>query len=357
MNNSNKQVKIGIIGCAGIAVKFCESVSEAQNSFIGAVASRSIDKAKKFCENNNCKHATAYGSYDELLNDKTIEAVYIPLPTGIRAEVILKAIEKNKHILSEKPTALSNQELQKIIQACKNKNLQYMDNTMFMHHNRTKGIQSCLEDPNFGIPKLVSSCFSVCFPSTEVYNSNIRSQSNTEPLGVLGDLGWYNIRFSLFAFNYEMPREVSCNFHKVSTDGVPVTISAVLRFSDSRIATFDCSFEYALRQWAEISTENKTLRLDDFVVPQKCESMLEVTEATIGDKALFFPKSVILVEKFKDGKISQNGKLVECFSSNILSLEKTDAFWTDITTKTQIILDACFTSGKNNGEFVSILTI
>merc|ERR1712176_247128 len=123
-------------------------------------------------------------------------------------------------------------------------------------------------------------------------NGNIRSQVANEPLGCIGDLGWYNVCFTLMAFNYESPTSVSCHFHEKTSEGVPLTASGTMRYSGGRSATFDCSFKRALRQWGEFISKKKTLYLDDFVVCQSLDVSHQVYSGGIGDRALYFPKEV-----------------------------------------------------------------
>ena len=184
-----KTCRFGILGCADIARKFCQSVSDSSNAVVHAVASRSPEKAQRWVQ-ENCPGAIAFDSYEALLEDKSVQAVYLPLPTGIRAEWALKAISKGKHILTEKPVGVSAEEAATIIQACRAAGVQYMDDTMFMHHVRTQAMRKALDEEAFGPPRLVASSFSVCFDSEEALQSNIRAQAANEPLGCIGDLGW-----------------------------------------------------------------------------------------------------------------------------------------------------------------------
>jgi len=108
------------------------------------------------------------------------------------------------------------------------------------------------------------------------FNSNIRYNREKEPFGVLGDLGWYNIRFTLFAFNYEIPEYVQCNMTYSHEDaepgditkiGVPIDVRANLFYKNHRSASFHTSFLTDMREWVEICGTEGTLRLDDFMIP------------------------------------------------------------------------------------------
>ena len=150
----------GILGCAGIAEKFCASVSRVENAVITGVASRTAGKAADFIA-ANCPGAKSYDSYEELLADTSIQAVYIPVPTALRAELAVKAAAAKKHLLVEKPIATAT-EAKMMIDACREAGVQFMDNTMFLHNPRQDAIKAVLNDKDlFGQIKHVNSTFSI----------------------------------------------------------------------------------------------------------------------------------------------------------------------------------------------------
>merc|ERR1712048_1276728 len=92
---------------------------------------------------------------------------------------------------------------------------------------------------------------------------NVRMKKETEPLGALGDLGWYCTRITLWAFDFEQPEAVSCHFLEATDEGVPIRLVANMKFAGGRSASFDCSFKHAWRQWVEFASEKCTLRVED----------------------------------------------------------------------------------------------
>lgn len=171
----------GVLGTAGIATKNLCSIAEASNAVCVAVASRDKARAEKFAAENG-DIPTAYGSYDELLNDTSIDVVYIPLPTGVRKEWVLKAAEKGKHVLCEKPCGCSTHDLKEMIEALHSRNLVFMDGVMFMHHHRLVKAREALDNGDVGPkPTRVISAFS--FPADAAFfTSNIRAEASTEPM-------------------------------------------------------------------------------------------------------------------------------------------------------------------------------
>ena len=109
----------GIISCANIANKNVRAMKLSDNANLVAVASRSIDKAKVFASENNLgEDVKLYSSYQDLLDDPRVQAVYLPLPTRLHLEWGIKVAESKKHLLIEKPAAIDASELFQIMAAC-----------------------------------------------------------------------------------------------------------------------------------------------------------------------------------------------------------------------------------------------
>ena len=151
-------VSFGIVGCANIARKVSRAILLSPNSTIVAVGSRSAAKAAAFAaENGFPAAAKAYGSYDAVLDDPDVDAVYFPLPTSLHRRWAVAAAQKRKHVLLEKPVALNAAELDEILAACESGGVQYMDATMWVHHPRTAEMEAFLADQQrFGRLKAVS---------------------------------------------------------------------------------------------------------------------------------------------------------------------------------------------------------
>lgn len=171
----------GILGCATIARKNCRSIEMSPNSRVLAIvsnlivcgvwcclmlfdgypyqllcmlniqASRSRDKAENFRDVNRLQaDVRIYEGYDALLADPDINAVYIPLPTTMHLEWVVKAAKAHKHVLIEKPVAVTVDEFYAMSEACRENNVLLMDGVMFMHHERLRTLNSFLKDPRCG---------------------------------------------------------------------------------------------------------------------------------------------------------------------------------------------------------------
>jgi predicted dehydrogenase len=356
----------GILGTANIARKNWRAIRNAGNATLTAVASRDSAKAKKFID--ECQHdvpfptAPAACGYDELLGRKDVDAVYIPLPTGIRREWVVKAATAGKHVLCEKPCGTNAADVRAMLDTCKEHNVQFMDGVMFMHSARLPLLRKVLDDgESIGEPRRITSNFS--FQATgDFMQKNIRVSDTLEPLGALGDLGWYNLRFTLWVMKYVMPERVSGRTlfeHGSGGKPVPIEFSGELLYPGGVSATFYCSFRTENEQWATISGTKGSVRLDDFVLPfYGAESAFEVNQPFFRVSGCFFhmeshPRRYAVREYSEGAPSAQEVNMIRNFSA-IVTSGKTDPAWGEIALKTQIVLDACLESAHDGGKLVPV---
>jgi predicted dehydrogenase len=198
------KLHLGIIGCADIAKKICAAIKVSSNVKLVALASRTREKVEKFALENDLDVNTTqlYDNYDALLQDPNVHAVYIPLPTLFHLEWVLKTAQVKKHIIIEKPVAVHAEDFVKMLKACQDNQIFMMDGTMFVHHPRTHLLRQALFDPSNGPMHRVQTCLT--FPADEnFFQNNIRTKADADPLGAIGDLGWYCARIGLLAFSYK----------------------------------------------------------------------------------------------------------------------------------------------------------
>eukprot|EP01101_Sappina_pedata_P006706 TRINITY_DN340_c0_g1_i8.p1 TRINITY_DN340_c0_g1~~TRINITY_DN340_c0_g1_i8.p1 ORF type:complete len:245 (-),score=65.45 TRINITY_DN340_c0_g1_i8:422-1156(-) len=177
----------GILSTANIANKVADAIQASINAKVVAVASRSQEKAQEFAKKWNI--ATVHGSYQALIDDPEVQAVYIPLPTSMKEEWVIKAANKGKHVLVEKPL-ISWESTERMIAACNANGVQFLDGTMWRHHPRTLLFETLLfKNKILGdiYPRRTECTFSYAIPD----ETNIRYDAQLEPSGTLGDLGWY----------------------------------------------------------------------------------------------------------------------------------------------------------------------
>ena len=296
-------VKWGVLSTAGIATKVSRAIDLAGNAELVAIASRSQERAEAWSNKHGA--ARAYGSYDELLADPDIEAVYIPLPPSMHGEWGVKTARAGKHVLSEKPLTMDIQEAVAMETACRESNVQLMDGVMWVHHDWTAEAKKVLKAGAIGELRRVTSCFSFNWGSA-VPVDNIRARPELGG-GALGDLGYYCVRSILWAFE-EMPHAVFAKAHYAND--VDIEMSGMLFFADDRTASFDCSFTMSRGAWLELAGTAGALWVNGFVVP----SSEEGASFTVGNH----PGSGELHEV---GPCVQEAKMIERFSGIVESGE------------------------------------
>lgn len=358
----------GILGTAGIARKNWQAMALAGNATLTAVASRSLERSRQFIA--GCQAAcplpaapAAVAGYDALLGRSDVDAVYIPLPTGLRKEWVLAAARAGKHVLVEKPVGVTAADVRDMLAACEAANVQFMDGVMFMHSARMNQLRQVLDDgKSVGTVRRIASQFSFC-AADEWVQSNIRASSQLEPAGCLGDLGWYTIRITLWAMNFEMPTEVRGRIlhgakRPDSSEDVPMEFQGEMHFRSGVSATFFNSFRANHQQWVNISGTEGYVQINDFVLPYfGNEVAFEVGNHNFAvdgchfNMEKFFTRHAVS-EYSNNTPNSQEAELFRTFGQLALS-GKCDSYWPEIAIKTQRVLDAALKSAHNDGAAVA----
>ncbi|CAN8290036.1 unnamed protein product [Cochlearia groenlandica] len=339
-------IRIGLVSYTNIVRKLSRAINLAPNATIAAIATTttfSIDEAKSFAASNGFPPtAKIHGSYESLLEDSEVDAVYFPIPASLHVEWAVRAARKGKHILLDKPVALNVYEFDEIVAACEANCVQFMDGTQWMHHPRTVKIHEFLADSvRFGRLKTVHSCFS--FAATEKFLENdIRVKPGLDGLGALGDAGWYTIQAALLANNFKLPKTVTALPGSVLNNaGIVLSCGALLDWEDGITATIYCSFLANLTMEMTAVGTRGTLRVHDFVIPfqEREASYTTSNRACLSEHRVMneLPQEACMVIEFARlvGEIKYRGA-------------KPNGFWLSISRKTQLLLDAVKESIDNN---------
>src|SRR3954452_20305715 len=176
------KVRWGVLGVAGIAVKkVIPAMQRSEQTEVTAIASR--DKAKAAAAAGPLGITKAYGSYEELLADPEIDAVYNPLPNHLHAPLTIKALEAGKHVLCEKPIALDASEARGIAKAQHQSGRMVAEAFMVRHHPQWRRARDIVESGRLGDVRAIQTFFS----SSLAAPSNIRNQAD------IGGGGLYDI--------------------------------------------------------------------------------------------------------------------------------------------------------------------
>ena len=356
------------MGTADIARKNWQAIRLAGNSTLVAVGSRDAAKAGRYiaeCQAQSPFPTPPVGvTYDDLLARSDIDAVYVPLPTGIRKDWVVRAANAGKHVLCEKPCGATADDLRPMIEACRANGVQFMDGVMFMHGGRLPAMRAVLDDgESVGEIRRVTSQFSFAAPDDFV-RGNIRTSGQLEPLGCLGDLGWYNIRISLWAMGDRLPvSAIGRLLGEYDRDGspVPMEFAGELQYPGGVSAGFFCSFRAELHQWATVSGTKGSLRIDDFVLPYfGCESEFMIDKPTFDVAGTQYHMARHTerraVREYSDGHPdSQETRMIRRFSE-LAKAAAPDPYWPGIALKTQLVLDACLASARNDGRPMPVPT-
>jgi predicted dehydrogenase len=359
----------GILGTANIARKNWQGIRLAGNATLVGVASRSQARAQQFID--ECQSAVpfaapprAIGSYEELINAKDVDALYIPLPTTLRKEWVLRAAAAKKHVLVEKPVGVTAEDVTEILAACQKNNVQFMDGVMFMHGERLAKMRETLDDgKSVGDIRRIVAQFT--FRSGDDFlQKNIRANAELEPLGCVGDLGWYTIRLALWAMKYQLPVSVTSRTLKDSrptsgSPGVPLEFTSELFFADGVTASLFCSFLVRNQQWGNIGGTDGFLHVKDFVIPI-FSSSTSFTTTSAGMRVFGCDfnneETVRTVQVPEYSHAHESAQEVQMFRefSRLAMSGRTDDAWGDIAWKTQRVIDACLESAAKNGASVTL---
>jgi predicted dehydrogenase len=357
-----KQLRIGFLSTAGIGKKNWKAVLNSGNCIVSAVASRDAKKSREFireCQDENSFDLIpdALGSYEELLAAKNVDAVYIPLPTGLRKEFVLRAAAAGKHVICEKPCATNAAELSEMLVACRKHSVQFMDGVMFMHSPRMARVREILDDgQSVGSIRRLASAFTF-YPGEDFFKTNIRANGALEPTGCLGDLGWYCIRIALWTMKWRLPLTVAGKILSQSENlpgrpSSPTEFSANLIFDGNVSMDFYSSFLAAKQQWVHVGGQKGWLRLPDFVHPfDSYEPAFEVNDKMIRCTAEVKCPPGVDASVFGHAT-AQDARMFRNFAEQIFS-GKLNEDWPMWALQTQKVLDACFESAKA-GRAVSL---
>ena len=223
----------GILSTAKIATdKVIPGIQKAARSEVVAVGSRDAERARRAADRLGIPRV--HGSYEALLSDPEVDAVYIPLPNHLHAEWTKAAARAGKHVLCEKPLALTAADAQQMVDVCRAEGVRLMEAFMYRLHPSWVAVRELVASGRIGRLVAVDSWFSY-FNDDAANIRNIRDFGG----GALFDIGCYSVNLSRMLFASE-PVRVEASLVRDPTSGVDVLTSGLLEFDDG-LATFTCS--------------------------------------------------------------------------------------------------------------------
>jgi predicted dehydrogenase len=245
-------VRYGILGAANIARAFTRGVAGSATARVVAVASRGIEKAQAFAAELGIPRAL--GSYEALLADPEVEAIYIPLPNDLHAVWAIKTAEAGKHVLCEKPIAVGEADARAMFAAARTHGVHLREAYPYMAQPQTQQLRAWLAEGAIGRVQMITAAFGFRLVSAE--GAPVGDAANIRLLpdragGALLDAGTYSVSLARIAAG-ERPLRVQATMRRTTT-GVDAAVAATLEFPSGAIAQVNCSMATAAHRHALIA--------------------------------------------------------------------------------------------------------
>lgn len=268
----SRKLRWGILGCANIAIhSVIPGLLRSETAEVTAIASRGIEKAEAAAKQFGIPRA--YGDYESLLQDPDVEAVYIPLPNHLHREWTIKAAQAGKHVLCEKPIALTAQEAEEMAAACEEAGVLLAEAFMYRHHPRYDRLKDLLGENVIGEVRLMRSGFTF---------NNAKDLGNVRYVkewggGSLYDVGCYPLSVARMLMGQE-PEAVTVHAMFSPEHGdVDMSAAGTAEFAGGLSLLFDCGMWAAFRNNLEIVGTEGTIELPNaFGIPGDRESEIIV---------------------------------------------------------------------------------
>ena len=332
------QLGIGIVGTGMIAGVVADAVEKSRNAKLVAVSDRLFETAQNLASQR--EGVVAEPDCSALLARTDVQAVYIATPTAVKEDLTLAALAAGKHVLVEKPF-LSRASVERMCEVAAEKKLLIMDGTHFVHHPRT-GMIKVGTPEKIGEPRSLHTAFHFPIPD----RNNIRFDVAQEPMGALGDLGWYSMRAVV---EYLRPEGRIMNVVAVAERDPDTTAvvraQGLIAFASGEVTTFDVGFTAGtvLMDLQLLGTIG-VIAIDDFVVDwanswvfkrAECKTgfthragMATRTETTFVATPSTMMQHVIMVERFAELATYRDNREMDRYAEATLQTQEyLDAVW------------------------------
>lgn len=252
-------IRFGILGCGRIVERgLAPGLAASPEAELSALASSRPGIAKEWAKKYGVDKA--YDSYEALLDDSDIDAVYIPARGDLHARWTIAAAEAGKHVLCEKPLARTVAEAERMVDACEQAGIVLQEAFMWRHHPRAHRAKELLQDGAIGPLRFVIASFSF-----DIDRSDWRMDPDKGG-GAMWDIGCYGVNAARF-FTGSEPTDIHARAHWADS-GVDMSMQIALTFPGDVLANIDCSFEAPFRCRAELVGEQGRMILEDAFLPK-----------------------------------------------------------------------------------------
>jgi predicted dehydrogenase len=253
MGMSSDPVRWGILSTAHINRLVIPPAQASAKVDLIAVASREEERAREYAQEWGIERA--YGSYEALLEDPDVEAVYISLPNSLHCPWSIRALEAGKHVLCEKPMSRREEDVAEAFDVAERAGRLLMEAFMYRHNPQTRKVVELVEGGAIGTLRLVRAAFSFGLDD----ESNVRLRADVEGGGLM-DVGCYCVSGCRLVAGE--PEHVQGE-QVVGPSGVDVVFAATMRFGDDVVGEFDCGLSLPERDELEVMGTEGSLFLDD----------------------------------------------------------------------------------------------
>jgi xylose dehydrogenase (NAD/NADP) len=257
-NSVSKTLRWGILGTARIIRKTLPALQQTRNGEVAGIASRTEERAREYADKHGVPQA--FSSYEALLASPDIDAVYISLPNALHREWVLKSLDAGKHVLCEKPLAMSAAEVEEIARKADETGLRVLEGFMYRFHPRFERLQELLASGAVGTVTFLH----VGHTFDAGGDDNIRWYTGLGG-GALFDAGGYCVNVSRMVTGQE-PVHVAAfgNYRDANDTGrIDTSIAGMLRFPGSATALFDTGVNLERRNFLEVTGTEGRLYLDN----------------------------------------------------------------------------------------------
>ncbi|MBA3406751.1 MAG: Gfo/Idh/MocA family oxidoreductase [Solirubrobacterales bacterium] len=249
-------LRIGLLSTANINRALLGGARAAADVDVVAVASRSADRAESYAAEHGI--GRAHGSYDALLGDPDVDAVYVPLPNSLHVEWSIRALEAGKHVLCEKPMTRHPQDAEAAFDAAERAGRVLAEAFMWRHHPQARRLRELADEGVVGRPRLVRAAFSFDIFGMDRAD-DVRLQAGLEGGGLM-DVGCYCV--SAMRLLAGEPESVGgCRVD--GGDGVDVRFAGTLTFAGGMLGSFDCGLDMVARSELELVGDAGSLVVSD----------------------------------------------------------------------------------------------
>ena len=330
---SEQTIRWGVLSTANIGrAAVIPAIKASSNGKLIAVASRDSEKASKFAVDNQIPQS--YGSYEALLADDQIDAVYIPLPNSLHRQWVIAAANAGKHVLCEKPLALNEKECFEMDKAAQINHVKLMEAFMYRFHPQTVKVIQLIKDKAIGDLKSIHSVFTFYVKN----KNNIRYSSELGG-GSLMDVGCYCVNI-IRTLAGEEPVEVQAAVNWADS-GVDESFTGIIKFESGLTASFSSSLAIERNEFYYAAGSEGVIKVEHCFLPGMDDTEIILSNPKTGETSFSFngvDQYQLMVEHFAD-----------CIINDLpLRYPALEA------AKNLRVIDALYNSARNHGECIKI---